>query len=228
MLPHCEKPRLHLLIADDHAVFLEALKCWLEKHFVVIGTATDGRSLVTEAVRLRPDVIVVDVGMPLLNGLEAARRIREEIPNVRLVFLTMLEDANLAAAAIGLGHTAFVLKHSAASELVTAIDQVWRGKSYVSPNLRPKDGVEQLAQAPKLTKSLTSRQNDIVQLFAEGYGLKEIAARLNLSLKTVEFHKHHIMVEFNLKSNADLVLLAVKKGLVSIEPNIRYGEPEIS
>jgi DNA-binding NarL/FixJ family response regulator len=216
-------PRLRLLIADDHAVFLEALKCWLEKHFVVAGTVKDGRSLVTEAVRLKPDVIVVDVGMPLLNGLEAARRIRGEIPDVRLVFLTMHEDANLAAAAIELGHAGFVLKHSAASELVTAIEQVWRGESYISPRLRPEDWVEQRSRAMQFSKPLTSRQNDIVQLFAEGYGLKEIASRLNLSLKTVEFHKHHIMVEYNLKSNADLVLLAVKKGLVSIEPHIRYG-----
>jgi DNA-binding NarL/FixJ family response regulator len=219
----CATSRLRLLIADDHAVFLEALKCWLEKHFAVAGTVKDGRSLVTEAVRLKPDVIVVDVGMPLLNGLEAARRIRDEIPDVRLVFLTMHEDANLAAAAIELGHAGFVLKHSAASELVTAIEQVWRGESYISPRLRPEDWVEQRSRAMQFSKPLTSRQNDIVQLFAEGYGLKEIASRLNLSLKTVEFHKHHIMVEYNLKSNADLVLLAVKKGLVSIEPHIRYG-----
>ena len=216
--------RPRILIADDHAIFLEALRCFLEKSFVVTGTVTDGRSLITEAVRLKPDVIIADVGMPLLNGLDAARRVREQIPGVRLVFLTMQKDANLAAAAIELGHAAFVLKHSAATELVTAIEQVWRGKSYISPKLRPEDWVEQRARVKQFSKSLTSRQRDILQLFAEGFCLKEIAARLNLSPKTIEFHKHQIMTEFNLQSNAALVLFALKKGLISIDKDIPYAE----
>ena len=219
--------RPQLLIADDHSVFLEALKCFLEKTYVVTGTVTDGRSLVTEALRLKPDMIIIDIGMPLLNGLDAARRIREQLPNVRLVFLTMREDANLAAAALELGRAGFVLKHSAAAELVTAIDQVWHGKSYVSPKLRSEDWVQQRARVKQFSKQLTPRQCDIVQLFAEGYGLKEIAARLNLSLKTIEFHKHQIMAEFNLKSNADLVLFAVKEGLISIDPNVLYAQRTI-
>ena len=139
MAPLCDKPRPRLLIADDHAVFLETLKCFLANTYPVIGTATDGRSLVAEALRLRPDVVLVDVGMPLLNGLDAARRIREELPNIRLVFLTMKEDPNLAAAALELGKSAFVLKHSAVTELLTAIDHVWHAKSYVSPKVRPED-----------------------------------------------------------------------------------------
>jgi len=219
--------RPQLLIADDHSVFLEALKCFLEKTYVVTGTVTDGRSLVTEALRLKPDMIIIDIGMPLLNGLDAARRIREQLPNVRLVFLTMREDANLAAAALELGRAGFVLKHSAAAELVTAIDQVWHGKSYVSPKLRSEDWVQQRARVKQFSKQLTPRQCDIVQLFAEGYGLKEIAARLNLSLKTIEFHKHQIMAEFNLKSNADLVLFAVKEGLISIDPDVLYARRTI-
>jgi RNA polymerase sigma factor (sigma-70 family) len=220
--------RPRILIADDHALFLEALKCFLEKTYVVTGTVMDGRSLVTEAIRLKPDVIIVDVGMPLLNGLDAARRIREQCPDVRIVFLTMQEDANLAAAAIDLGHAAFVLKHSAATELVTAIEQVWRGKSYISPKLRSTDWVEQRARVKQFSKALTPRQRDIVQLFAEGYSLKEIAARLNLSPKTVEFHKHQIMSEFNVKSNAGLVLFAIKKGLISIDKDILYSEQRVS
>jgi DNA-binding NarL/FixJ family response regulator len=228
MPPPCKQPRPDLLIADDHAIFLEVLKCYLEKNYVVKGTVTDGRSLVTEAIRLKPDIIIVDIGMPLLNGLDAARRIREQLPSVRLVFLTMQENAHLAAAALELGHAGFVLKHAAASELVTAIEEVWRGELYVSPKLRPEACVEQKTQPGQPSKDLTPRQRDIVQLFAEGYGLKEIAARLNLSLKTIEFHKHHIMAEFNLKSNADLVLLAVKKGLIAINPNIRYTDGKIS
>jgi len=228
MTPLREIPALRLLIADDHAVFLEALKYFLEKTHVVIGTVTDGRSLVTEALRLKPDVIIVDIGMPLLNGLDAARRIREHLPNVRLVFLTMQEDANLAAVALELGHAGFVLKHAAAAELVTAIEQVWRGKSYVSPNLRPQDWVEQRYRVNHFSKPLTPRQLDIVQMFAEGLCQKEIAARLNLSPKTIEFHKHQIMVEFNLKGNADLVLFAVKMGLISIQRNIPYADRRIS
>ena len=221
-------PRPRILIADDHALFLEALKCFLEKSYVVTGMVTDGRSLITEAIRVKPDIIIVDVGMPLLNGLDAARRIREQLPSVRIVFLTMQEDANLAAAAIELGHAAFVLKHSASGELVTAIEQVWRGKSYVSPKLRSQDWVEQRTHVKQFSKALTTRQRDIVQLFAEGYSLKEIAARLDLSPKTVEFHKHQIMAEFDVKNNASLVLFAVKKGLISIDQNILYGERRVS
>ena len=226
-LPHKES-RPRLLIADDHAIFIEVLKGFLERNYVVIGEASDGRSLVTEAIRLKPDIIIVDIGMPLLNGFDAARRIREQFPSVRLVFLTMQENAHLAAAALELGHAAFVLKHAAAAELITAIEQVWRGESYVSPKLRSGDRGEPKTQASPPSKNLTPRQRDIVQLFAEGYGLKEIAARLNLSLKTIEFHKHHIMEEFDLISNADLVLLAVKKGLISINPNIRYTDGKVS
>ena len=228
MAPLYESSRPRLLIADDHAVFLEALKCWLEKRYVVTGTVGDGRSLVTEAVRLKPDVIIIDIGMPLLNGLDAARRIREELPKVRLVFLTMHEDANLAAASLELGHAGFVLKHSAASELVTAIEEVWRGKTYVSPKLRSEDWVEQRFRVKHFNKALTARERDIVQLFAEGYALKEIADRLDLSPKTVEFHKHRIMTEFNLKSNAGLVLFAVKNGLISIDKDILYSQQRVS
>ena len=159
MVPLCESSRPRLLIADDHAIFLEALKSFLEKSYVVIGTVTDGRSLVSEASRLKPDVIIVDVGMPLLNGLDAARRIREHFPSVRLVFLTMQENSNLAAAAIDLGHSAFVLKHSAATELMTAIDQVWRGKTYVSPKLRSEDWVEQRARVKQFSKGLTAKRD---------------------------------------------------------------------
>jgi DNA-binding NarL/FixJ family response regulator len=224
MPPLSDKSRPNLLIADDHSVFLETLKCFLEKSYSVIGTATDGRMLVTQALRLKPDMLIVDVSMPLLNGLDAARRIRERLPQVRIVFLTMKEDPNLAAAALELDRTGFVLKRSAATELLTAIDQVWHGKSYISPKLRSEDRVEQRTRVKQFSKPLTARQCDIVQLFAEGYCLKEIGARLNLARKTIEFHKHQIMAQFNLKTNADLVLFAVKEGLVSIDSEIHYGE----
>jgi DNA-binding NarL/FixJ family response regulator len=194
------------------------LRAYLEKTFTVVGVAADGRAMLQEAIRLSPEVIVADVGMPLLNGLDAARRIREHVPNVRFVFLTMHDDANLAAAALELGKVAFVLKCSGGLELLTAIEEILHGRSYVTPKLRPDDWVVATTRANQFSKELTRRQCDFVQLFAEGRSMKEIAAILSLSEKTVEFHKHHIMEAFGLKNNAALVLFAVKRGLISVDP----------
>lgn len=213
----CGSP-LSLLIADDHAIFAEALRVYLEKFYSAVGVVADGRALVDEAVRLKPDVLIVDVGMPLLNGLDAAWRIREKIPRAKFVFLTMQDDPNLAAAALELGPIAFVLKHSGGKELLTAIDHVLQGKAYLTPKLRGEDWVTTKARARQYSKELTRRQREIVQLFAEGRVIKEIAGVLNLSEKTVEFHKHHIMESFNLKSNAALVLFALQRDLISINP----------
>jgi DNA-binding NarL/FixJ family response regulator len=203
-------------------MFAEALRVYLEKTHSVVGVVFDGRAMVDVAVRLKPDVIIVDVGMPLLNGLDAARRTREQVPNVRFIFLTMQDDPNLAAAALELGAIAFVLKHSAGPELLKAIDHVLRGQSYLTPKLRSVDWVQSKARARQFSTEMTSRQRDVVQMLAEGRPMKEIAGLLGLSEKTVEFHKHHIMDAFNLKSNADLVLFALRSGLISvnIEPRI--------
>lgn len=211
--------RPQILIADDHVVFADSLRLLLEKRYTVVGTVADGRALITEALRLKPDVIVVDIGMPLLNGWDAAERVRKQLPKVKLVFLTMQDNPNLAAAAVELGSAAFVLKQSAGSELLVAIDQVLLGKCYMTPRLRPEDWVMQKTRARQYSKHLTPRQRDIVQLCAEGRPIKEIAGHLNLSEKTVEFHKHHIMEMFNLQSNADLVLFALKEGLISLAPD---------
>jgi len=205
------------MIADDHVVLAEALKLLLEKNYSVIGTVADGRALVREAARLQPDVLIVDIGMPLLNGLDAARRIREQLPKVKLVFLTMQDNPSLAAATLELGSVGFVLKQSAGAELLTAIDKVLQGKSYLTPKLRAEDWVAARARARQFSKQLTPRQRDIVKLCSEGRPMKEIAGHLNLSEKTIEFHKHHIMEIFNLKSNADLVLFALKQGLISLD-----------
>jgi DNA-binding NarL/FixJ family response regulator len=156
--------------------------------------------------------------MPLLNGLDAARRIREQVPNAKFVFLTMHDDANLAAAALEIGRVAFVLKRSGGLELIKAIEEILRGRSYLTPMLRAEDWVAAKARARQFSTDLTKRQRDVVQLFAEGRPIKEIAAVLNLSEKTVEFHKHHIMQSFNLKSNADLVLFGLKHGLIAVDP----------
>jgi len=222
-----DQPRPRLLIADDHVIFSDALRFYLEKNFEVIGQVPDGRTLLDEAARLKPDLVIVDVGMPVLNGLDAARRIKENTPKVKFIFLTMQDDPHLAAAALELGSVAFVLKHSAGSELLKAIDEVMRGHSYVSPRMRSEDWAEAKARARQFSKDLTRRQRDIVQLFGEGRPMKEIAALLNLSEKTVEFHKHHIMVSFNLKSNADLVLFALTHGLILPSPAYSRANPSV-
>ena len=213
-------PRPRFLIADDHAIFAETLKIYVERSYPVIGVVHDGRALVDETLRLKPDVIIVDVAMPVLNGLDAARRITKLAPQTKFVFLTMRDDPNLAAAALELGAIAFILKLSTGSELYVAIDHVLRGKSYLTPKLRAGDWVATKRRARQYDKTLTPRQKDIVQSFAEGRSIKQIADVLNLSEKTVEFHKHHIMEAFHIKSNAGLTLFALKQGLISIDAEL--------
>jgi DNA-binding NarL/FixJ family response regulator len=205
--------RPRVLIADDHALFAETLRLLLEKTYTVIGTVSDGRSLLSATMKLNPDLIVLDIGMPLLNGFDAARRLRKQFPELKLVFLTMHEDPNLAAAALQLGTIAFVLKHSAASELLKAIEYVLRGGSYITPKLRADEWVTK-ERAKQFSRELNARQREVVQLLAEGHSLKETAWQLHLSEKTVEFHKRHIMQAHNLKSNPDLVLFALDQGLI--------------
>jgi len=214
-----------LLIADDHAIFSDALRSYLEKNFEVIGQVPDGRALLDETAKLKPDLVIVDVGMPLLNGLDAARRIKESTPKVKFIFLTMQDDPHLAAAALELGPVAFVLKRSAGKELLKAIDEVMHGHSYITPKMKSENWAEAKARAKQFSKDLTPRQRDIVQLFGEGRPMKEIASLLNLSEKTVEFHKHHIMVSFILKNNADLVLFALTHGLILPSPAHSRANP---
>ena len=207
--------RPRVLIADDHNIVAEGLRSVLEKSCEVIGIVQDGRQLLVEAPKLKPDVIVLDIGMPLLNGLDAAEQLRPLLPGVKLVFLTMKDDPNLAAAALDLGAVGYVLKHSAASELLKAVTEVLQGKSYVTPKLRAENWAVHGARARQFTKELTPRQKEVLQLLAEGRPMKEIADILKVSEKTVMFHKYHIMESFNLKSNAELVLFALKNHLIS-------------
>jgi DNA-binding NarL/FixJ family response regulator len=207
--------RYRVLLADDHAIVVEALRSLLSENYDVVGVVPDGRALLDQAAKLRPDVIVLDVGMPLLNGLDAGERLKQLIPNVKLVFLTMKDDPNLAAAALNLGNVGYVLKHSAASELFKAIAEVMGGHSYVTPKLKPENWAVREARAQQYSKGLTPRQREVLQLLAEGRPMKEIADILKVSEKTIMFHKYHIMESFNLKSNAELVLFALKHGLIS-------------
>ena len=219
---HHNTQRVSILIADDHAIFAEALRLLLERKYQVVGAVADGRSLVEEGIRLRPDVIITDLSMPLLNGLDAARRIKEAVPKVKFVFLTMHDDPHLAAAALELGHVAFVLKRSGGLELLGAIEDILHGRTYLSPNLKPVDWVAAKAMVREFSKNLTKRQRDVVQLFAEGRPVKEIASILNLSEKTVQFHKYHIMQAFNIKNNAELVLFALARGLISVNSESQF------
>lgn len=215
------RARPRCLIADDHVIFSDALTVYLGTSLEIVGVVSNGRALVDEAIRLRPEIVIADVGMPLLNGLDAARRIKELAPKVKFIFLTMRDDPNLAAAALELGPIAFVLKHSAGTELLQAIQQVLCGQSYLTPKLKASDWVEAKARARQFSTEMTPRQKDIVQLYAEGRSMKEIAGFLQLSQKTVEFHKHHIMVSFNFKSNADLVQFALNRGLIAPNPELQ-------
>ena len=207
--------RPRVLIADDHSIVAEGLRSILGKTCDVIGIVQNGRDLLVEAASMRPDVIVLDVGMPLLNGLDAARQIKAQLPAMNFVFLTMNDDPNLAAAALELGAVGYVLKHSASSELLTAVSAVLEGKTFVTSRLRTDMKVEQASRARHFPADLTTRQKEVTQLLAEGRPMKEIADILKISEKTVMFHKYHIMKTYNLKNNADLVLFALKHHLIS-------------
>lgn len=205
-----------ILLADDHTMVTEGLRSLLEeKGHNVIGVVSDGRALVEAAPVLKPEVVILDICMPLMNGLDAAERLKQLLPNVKIIFLTMKDDPNLAAAVLSLGPVGYVLKHSAASELMTAITEVLRGRSYITPKLRPENWAVREARAEQFSKDLTPRQREVLQLIAEGRPMKEVGGILNVSEKTVMFHKYHIMRLFNLKSNTDLVLLALKENLIS-------------
>jgi len=207
--------RPRVLLADDHGIVAEGVRSILEKSCEVIGIVHDGRKLMAEATKLKPDVVVLDVAMPLLNGLDAARQLRALLPTLKFVFLTMQDDRNLAAAALELGSVGFVLKHCATSELLEAVSQVLQGKSYVTPKLRSEDWIDRGGRPQPFSKDLTSRQREVLQLLAEGRAMKEIADILQVSEKTIMFHKYHIMSSHNLRNNAELVLFALKHHLIS-------------
>lgn len=207
------KPRV--LLADDHALLLGAFEALLSSECEIVGTAPDGRQLVSEAVRLKPDVIVLDVAMPHLNGLEAARQIKHALKTVKLVFVTMNEDADLAAEAFRAGASAYLLKRSAASELLTAIREVMQGRSYVTPFVT--DGlVETLLnpEKPGPSTDLTPRQREILQLLAEGRSMKEAGAVLNLTRRTIAFHKYRMMQQLRVKTTAELIQYAIRNHIV--------------
>ena len=209
--------RPQVLLADDHTLFLEAVEKLLEDNCDVVGRAADGERLLVEALRLKPDVVVLDMAMPLLNGLEAARQLKQMAPETRIVFLTMNEDPDVAAEAFRAGASAYVLKRSAASELLAAIRDVARHGSYVTPLIA--DGLVGAMARHAATPSdsaaqLTDRQREVIKLLAQGRSMKEVGAILNIVPRTVAFHKYRIMELLHLKSTAELVQFAVKHRIV--------------
>jgi len=207
--------RPRVLIADDHALIVGAFEMLLSADCEIVGKVHDGRALVTAASELSPDVIVLDIAMPLLNGLEAGRQIKQRSRDVKLVFLTMNEDADLAAEAFRAGASAYLLKRSAASELMMAIREVVQGRTYITP-LVAQDLVGALIQGEghKTAEELTPRQREVLQLLAEGRSMKEIAAVLGLTPRTVAFHKYRMMEQLKVKSTAELIQYAVKNHIV--------------
>jgi DNA-binding NarL/FixJ family response regulator len=210
--------RIRVLLADDHTLLLDGLCRLLEKDFEVVGTVTNGRDLLDDAEKLTPDVILLDISMPFLNGFDAARQLKQRGVRAKLLFVTMHSSVDYVREALRAGAAGYVLKHSAAAELVGAVHEVMRGNIYITP-LAKKDLVLADIEAKKdgsgrSSGELTLRQREVLQLVAEGHAAKSIADVLKISRKTVEFHKASMMRQLGLRSSADLIRYAISNRLV--------------
>ena len=210
-----------VLIADDHKIFAEGLKRLLKEDFDIVEVVADGRQLVAAAEKLRPDVIVVDISMPMLNGIDAVQQIKKVQPAIKAVFLTMHPDVAYAVRAFKEGASGYVLKNAVPDELITAIREGLKGKTYVTPMIAGKlmrayeSGSQTQIEIDTVLK-LSSRQREVLQLLAEGHSVKEIAFILNISSKTVEYHKYRMMEDLDAKTTADLIRFAVKQGIAGL------------
>ena len=209
--------RPKVLLADDHVLIAQALEHLLQTEFDVVGTVSDGRALLKAASELVPDVVVVDIGMPLLNGLDAGQQLKALHPGMKIIFLTQNREPRFAVEAFRRHASGYLLKDSAASELTNAIRDALRGKRYISPSIaRSMTAEGTLAPADQVTlRDLSSREREVLQLLAEGKSMKEVAAVLDISPRTVEFHKYRIMELLHVKTNAELVQQAIKLGLIA-------------
>jgi DNA-binding NarL/FixJ family response regulator len=209
--------RIRIILADDHSMMCAGLQKLLDPHYEVVCSVENGLELLRAAKEHLPDVIVLDVAMPLLNGLDAARQLKQLLPQMKIIFLTMNADSDIAAEALRVGASAYLLKTSKPSELLEAVHSVLRGISYVTPEIK-RALEETFIRDPKRQyrpKHLTSRQREVLQMLAEGRPMKEIASMLEISHRTVRFHKSGIMEELSITTNSGLVQYAMKHGIVS-------------
>lgn len=207
--------KTRILLADDHILVVEGFRTLLEPEFEIVGMVSDGRKLLEVGPTLKPDVVLLDIGMPLLNGFDAGRQLKQLLPTVKIILLTVNTDYELATAALRGWASGYFLKTSTGAELVKAIREVLRGEQYLSPTFRTREMDEFIRDPLGQIKHLTTRQREVLQLLAEGRTMKEAAAVLNLSIRTVAFHKYGIMMKYGLKSNSDLVRFAMKQQVVS-------------
>jgi len=207
-----------VLLADDHLLIAEALRSLLSEEFDLVGVVHDGHAMVEAAMKLRPDVIIADISMPKLNGIDALAELRRLVPDTRVVLLTMHRDVAYARRALQAGAMGFVLKHSAPNELILAVQAAAQGRKFITPVLAG-DVLESMKREPggvaDPSRALTTRQREILQLLVEGRSAKEAAAALGISHRTVEFHKYQLMESLGIKSNAELIQFALKSGIVS-------------
>jgi DNA-binding NarL/FixJ family response regulator len=208
--------KTRILMADDHTILVEAIKGMLEPEFEVAGVFPDGRALIDAVCSLNPDLVVMDISMPRLNGLDAGRRLKQMRPAVKLIYLTMNDDPDLAAEAFRLGASGYVLKTCASSELVLAIREALRGRCYVTPLITKGmvGSFVQNAMRKKHPHQLTLRQREVLQLLAEGRSMKEVANVLSITARTVAFHKYTMMEQLQIKTSAELVHYAARSSIV--------------
>jgi|SRR6185503_10380663 len=200
--------RPRILLADDHTMFGEGLKGLLQDDFDLLGTVENGAALVESAVRLEPDIVILDISMPVLNGFDAARELRKRGTSAKIIFLTMHADTGLMAEALRCGASGYVVKQSAGKDLISAIRQVFEGKTYF-PNFETSD-------LNPHSLNLTPRQRDVLRLIAQGLTMREAAAELGISTRTAESHKYEMMEALGVETSADLIKYAIKLGLISI------------
>ena len=205
--------RIRLLIADDHVMFAQGLESLLHDEFELLGTAGNGEELVEATLQLNPDVILVDISMPVLNGFDAVRRIRASGNETRIIFLTMHDDATLLAEAFRCGASGYILKQAAGEELANAIRQVAHGNNYVSPLITDLPGEPLTLHTQKTT--ITPRQREVLELISRGLTMKEIASQLNISTRTAESHKYEMMQTLGVETTAELIRYSLRLGLIS-------------
>ena len=205
--------RIQLLLADDHTMFVQGLKSLLGDEFDLLGTASNGKELVELATRLHPEVILVDISMPVLNGFDAVRKLKENGSEAKVIFLTMHDDAALLAEAFRCGASGYILKHSAGEELANAIREVAQGNKYISP-LIANLPADVMAGRPHRI-SITPRQREVLELIGRGLTMKEIAAELNISTRTAESHKYEMMQSLGVETTAELIRFSLRVGLIS-------------